>query len=320
VNSDRSNVFEATDEGLEVAIAPYIAPRFRYKLKRSGSRRSHYVPKKENRPLRKAGRPRRYSKVAQTNPDGKEMPKIAVCKSSGETPLHRSSQQGWLDTVKACLEAGADVNVRDNAGWTPLHEATAKKRMEVVRLLLDSHADVNVASNTTGVRPIHDAVLQDSVELAEMLLEAGADPKVPTFAGRQPRDFTRNPAMTALLDKYIAKLDGEVPEGWSTQTMIELSDSPHMPTYKLSLDESAEKNYYLLTDLIARLNISRSTFSQNYSGFKTSKMKWKDFAKMLGKSEFFVHPERLPNSWCEFVELTDESNRILNIRSEPFEA
>lgn len=44
-----------------------------------------------------------------------------------------------------------------------------------------------------------------------------------------------------------------------------------------------EKNYYLLTDLIARLNISRSTFSQNYPAFKTYRMKWKDFAKLLGK-------------------------------------
>ena len=68
------------------------------------------------------------------------MPRIQVCRSSGETALHRCSQQGWLNLVTTCLEAGEDINVRDNAGWTPLHEATAKNRVEVVELLLNHNA------------------------------------------------------------------------------------------------------------------------------------------------------------------------------------
>merc|ERR1712003_608639 len=127
--------------------------------------------------------------------------------------------------------------------------------------------------------------------------------------------------MSELLNKYIAKLTkpGGTPPGWGTECMIELSELPHMPVYKLALDGPEEKNFYLLTDLIARLNISRSTFSQNYPAFKTYKMKWKDFAKLLGKSPFFVHPERLPSQMCEFIELNDDANRILNIRTEVFE-
>eukprot|EP00116_Pleurobrachia_bachei_P012534 sb/3472796/ len=120
---------------------------------------------------------------------------------------------------------------------------------------------------------------------------------------------------------YILKLDGGRPStrSWTRSCTLELSDLPHLPIYKLVLQGEEEKDYYLLTDLIARLNISRSTFSMNYPAFTTYKMKWKDFARLLGKSPFFVHPERLPSQICEFIEVSENANRILNIRSEVFE-
>ena len=59
------------------------------------------------------------------------------------------------------------------------------------------------------------------------------------------------------------------------------SEFPWLSSHPINLPR--ERNYYLLTDLIARLNISRSTFSQSYPAFKTLKMKWRDFARLLGK-------------------------------------
>ena len=222
--SELTNVFSLTDEGLD-DVAECIA-------------RAYVKEKKRTAPLeRRRGRPTTRH-IPVTKPLGPQMPKITVCRSSGETPLHKSAQQGWLENVLQCLQAGEDINVRDNAGWTPLHEATAKNRVEVVTLLLEHNADVNVASSTTGVRPIHDAVLHDLVEIAELLLAAGADPKLPTFSGKLPSDFCRSTAMSELLDNYIAKLGkpGGAPPGWGTECLIELSELPHMPVYKLGLE------------------------------------------------------------------------------------
>lgn len=220
--SELTNVFSLTDEGLD-DVAECIARAYAKEKKR--------IPPSE----RRRGRPSRQVPVSK--PLGPQMPKITVCRSSGETPLHKSAQQGWLESVRQCLQAGEDINVRDNAGWTPLHEATAKNRIDVVTLLLEQNADVNVASSTTGVRPIHDAVLHDYVEIAGLLLAAGADPKLPTFSGKLPSDFCRSTAMSELLDKYIAKLSssGATPPGWSAECLMELSDLPHMPVYKLAL-------------------------------------------------------------------------------------
>ena len=40
---------------------------------------------------------------------------------------------------------------------------------------------------------------------------------------------------------------------------------------------------------------------------------------LIFQSPYFVHPERLPSQVCEFIEVNDDANRILNIRSEMFE-
>lgn len=44
--------------------------------------------------------------------------------STGGTPLHDAARTGYLDTVKALVDYGADIQVRDNAGRRPIDLAT----------------------------------------------------------------------------------------------------------------------------------------------------------------------------------------------------
>ena len=142
--------------------------------------------------------------------------------------------------VKALLDAGADVGVRDFDGWTPMHAAAAfNENPLVVKALLDAGADVGArigisrtgsyhthrADDNThrfnrpgndseyGWTPLHSAAAYNENPLVvQALLDAGSD-----LRSRSERDWTplhsaaasnNNPLVVqALLD---AGADGNV--------------------------------------------------------------------------------------------------------------
>jgi ankyrin repeat protein len=48
-----------------------------------------------------------------------------------------AAAHGNKDTVRALLDAGAEVNAKDFTGWTALHAAAFKGDPEIVQLLLE---------------------------------------------------------------------------------------------------------------------------------------------------------------------------------------
>jgi uncharacterized protein len=76
----------------------------------------------------------------------------------GLTPLLFASRQGYADSVKALLEAGAAIN-QPSAGdhTTPLLIAAINGRFDLAKSLLDAGADPNIASEN-GVTPLYAAL------------------------------------------------------------------------------------------------------------------------------------------------------------------
>ena len=113
----------------------------------------------------------------------------------GMTALHHAVRQGYVDTTRALVEGGADIN-RPMAGdgSSPLLVATINGQFDSAMLLIEKGADPNVAMKGTGVAPLWAAVNtqwqprtrfpqpQNSeqqkhtyLEVMDALLKAGAD-------------------------------------------------------------------------------------------------------------------------------------------------
>jgi ankyrin repeat protein len=113
----------------------------------------------------------------------------------GLAPMHLAARQGEVESVKALLDAGADVNQR-GAGdpVTPLLIATMNGHFDLAKMLLDKGADPNLAQSN-GVTPLYAALncqwsdkalypqprafeqqKASYLDLMQALLEKGANP------------------------------------------------------------------------------------------------------------------------------------------------
>ncbi|KAL2079889.1 hypothetical protein ACEWY4_023682 [Coilia grayii] len=91
----------------------------------------------------------------------------------GSTGLHHAAKLGHLDIVTLLLGTGqVDVNAQDSGGWTPIIWAAEHRHLEVIRALLDRGADVMLKDKEMNVC-LHWASFAGSAEIAELILNAG---------------------------------------------------------------------------------------------------------------------------------------------------
>ena len=81
----------------------------------------------------------------------------------GLTPLVYAARSNDLDSVKALLAGGADVNQVTDYGWSPLLVATQNRYYKLGAFLLDHGADVNLA-NKGGWTPLYLATDNRNIE------------------------------------------------------------------------------------------------------------------------------------------------------------
>lgn len=106
-----------------------------------------------------------------------------------------------LRSVARTIEAGADVNARNDQGYTPLQLAIGIKDLSLARLLLQHGADVN-APDIHGSTPLHYAAAAGDRNFVLILADQGAKIDVSDQDGRRPIDW----ALAAGQDETIAIL------------------------------------------------------------------------------------------------------------------
>ena len=148
--------------------------------------------------------------------------------AGGSTPLLFAASGGSVDSARALLDRGANVNDTAADGNSALVLAAFAGHGGVARLLLERGADPNAAG--AGYSALHAAVLRSDVETVKALLAKGANPDARMTKGSPVRRFGSQWALvnnlTGATPLFIAALYNEVE---LMRVLLAAGASPSLP-------------------------------------------------------------------------------------------
>jgi len=121
--------------------------------------------------------------------------------------LHLAAYLGDVAATKRQIEAGVDMNLRDDLDYTPLHYAARQGQAEVAELLIANGADVH-AIDKYGYAPLHLAI--NHVEVTKVLLDHGANLNGADWSGETAMEkaiFRGDKEVVSLLLARGAEID-----------------------------------------------------------------------------------------------------------------
>ncbi len=138
------------------------------------------------------------AKVSKTDPEAGQV--------KGETPLLSAVKAGKSDVAKVLIEAGANVNTRDQDRVTPLHAAASAKDGRTANLLIQAGADIN-ARTADKENPLSavDALKQNGIPLMAKV-SAPSQAKENSVENGQARDADVDPELSALVGRQRENL------------------------------------------------------------------------------------------------------------------
>jgi hypothetical protein len=120
------------------------------------------------------------------------------------TALHLAAKKGHEATVRLLLKHKADVDAKDTLERTALHLAAEEGHEAVVRLLLEYKADVD-AKATGKWTALHIAAGNGHEAMMSLLLEKGADIEMKDFSGGTPLAVAIDNGSEAVIKLLLAK-------------------------------------------------------------------------------------------------------------------
>ena len=109
---------------------------------------------------------------------------IALLWATGpDSPVADAAMQGDVESVRALLRSGADVNAAQGDGMTALHWGAERGDAELADLLIYAGANVHAVTRIGDYAPLHLASGGAHLGVVRSLLDAGADPTAVTSTG-----------------------------------------------------------------------------------------------------------------------------------------
>lgn len=119
----------------------------------------------------------------------------------GFTALGLAAYFGNEEMAKLLISRNAEVNIPANNGFNvfPIHSAVSARNYNITRMLIDAGANVNVVQQA-GFTPLHAAAQQGDIELIILLLENGAEVDIAMEGGKIPADLAREKGFAEIAE------------------------------------------------------------------------------------------------------------------------
>ncbi|GET27099.1 acyltransferase family protein [Prolixibacter sp. NT017] len=130
-------------------------------------------------------------------------------KANPKVSLHEAIVLGDMEAVQQHIASGSDLNIKESSGGSsPLMTAATFGRNEMAMALIEAGADVNFRNNN-GSTPLHTAAFFCRTEIVKALLAHGADTSVKNNAGSTALESVLVPfeAVKGIYD-YFGKVFG----------------------------------------------------------------------------------------------------------------
>ncbi|XP_039521744.1 histone-lysine N-methyltransferase EHMT2 isoform X2 [Pimephales promelas] len=123
----------------------------------------------------------------------------------GSTGLHHAAKLGNLEVVLLLLSTGqVDLNAQDSGGWTPVIWAAEHRHIDVIRALLNRGADVTLRDKEMNVC-LHWASFAGSAEIAELVLNAGCPLSCVNLHGDTPLHIAARESFTDCVTLFLSR-------------------------------------------------------------------------------------------------------------------
>ena len=121
-----------------------------------------------------------YSCQGQGSRSQKKNNKESISKSTVKAPsidIHTATFFGNLTAVKQHINAGSDLNTKDEFGSTPLNIASTFGKTDIAIALINGGADLHI-KNAEGSTPLHVAAFFCRTEIVQALIDNGVDKSI----------------------------------------------------------------------------------------------------------------------------------------------
>jgi len=122
-----------------------------------------------------------------------------------EVNVHSAASMGDVDALKELIEAGADLDDKDEEGRSALHFACGYGEVKCAEALLEAGANVD-ATDKNNNTALHYSAGYGRKDIVQLLIDSGANCTLRNLDGKTPTDVAKlnnEEAVVAILEKDV---------------------------------------------------------------------------------------------------------------------